>query len=205
MYDELFKLIDFIDTCYNKFTDEWALNDNFLSINQKKFLIKNIYKDSNVLSFIINYRNYLNESVIYDVFLYNVSTFNSFITYRIKTLNSILYKINNYSKSQKHNYGESPVNKCLNDIFGVRIILDFELDYKSLQSAIKKKYGSKYKCIDSSNGDYSATHIYFKRDNYTFQWELQIWDKNHEKSNYISHKEYKQMYTDWEQSNKNRR
>ncbi len=67
---------------------------------------------------------------------------------------------------------------------------------------VEEKYDHKFKCIDSSKNDYVATHIYFKKDNYNFQWELQIWDKKHEKFNYLSHKEYKQMYTDWEDVSK---
>ena len=47
-----------------------------------------------------------------------------------------------------------------------------------------------------------ATHMYFKENNYSFQWELQIWDKKHYESNIISHENYKQGYTKWEEENK---
>lgn len=36
---------------------------------------------------------------------------------------------------------------------------------------------------------------------YKFQWELQLWDKEHEKINLESHARYKQDYTKWEQEN----
>ena len=59
------------------------------------------------------------------------------------------------------------------------------------------------KCIDSSKDvGYIATHIYFKKDNYSFPWELQIWDKTHENSNIMLHEQYKQDYIKWEEENK---
>lgn len=56
----------------------------------------------------------------------------------------------------------------------------------------------RYRCIDSSKGEYRATHLYFRDGNYTFPWELQIWGSCDEKSNLISHKKYKQEYITWE-------
>ena len=41
-------------------------------------------------------------------------------------------------------------------------------------------------------------HIYFKEDNYTFPWELQIWLEQDEKNNLISHAKYKEDYAQWE-------
>lgn len=58
------------------------------------------------------------------------------------------------------------------------------------------------KCIDSSKKEYKATHIYFKQDNFNFQWELQIWNKIDEVNNIISHEKYKQDYAKWERENK---
>ena len=60
----------------------------------------------------------------------------------------------------------------------------------------------KLKCIDSTKNDYKAVHIYFKKDNYAFQWELQIWNKIDATNNIISHEKYKQDYVKWENENK---
>ena len=57
------------------------------------------------------------------------------------------------------------------------------------------------KCIDSSKKAYKATHIYFKQDNWNFQWELQIWNKENEINNINSHEKYKQGYVKWEKEN----
>ena len=42
------------------------------------------------------------------------------VNIRAKTKNSIEYKIKNYI--QNHENGEIPINKCLNDLFGIKII-----------------------------------------------------------------------------------
>lgn len=54
------------------------------------------------------------------------------------------------------------------------------------------------KVIKTYHKEYNAIHIYFKENNYTFPWELQIWLKEHETKNLNSHKMYKQDYTKWE-------
>jgi hypothetical protein len=79
--------------------------------------------------------------------------------------------------------------------------LDFPVNFTKIKENINK-YFPNLKCIESSRGDYYAVHIYFGNDdNYKFQWELQIWDKEHEKTNLESHARYKQDYTKWEREN----
>ena len=58
------------------------------------------------------------------------------------------------------------------------------------------------KLINFIQEEYRATHIYFKQDNYNFQWELQVWNKNNELNNIKSHNKYKQDYVKWEEENK---
>lgn len=123
------------------------------------------------------------------------------INSRVKATNSIEYKINNYM-SIKHEYGKVPINKCFNDIYGIRIILDKAVEYEDIKDFIEKYNYAKIKCYNASKQDYVATHLYFKKNNYSFQWELQIWNKEYEKSNILSHALYKQDYTKWENENK---
>ena len=118
---------------------------------------------------------------------------------RVKAYNSIQYKIQNYEMN--HEKGRIPLKKCLNDIFGLRIIVDFAINFDEIKKYIDE-YFKVLKCIESKRGDYYAVHIYFGNDdNYKFQWELQIWDSNHEKSNLISHALYKQDDTKGENEN----
>ena len=127
------------------------------------------------------------------------NTENSKINIRIKTRNSIEYKIQNYTKN--HEDGKIPINKCLNDIFGIRLITKDNYSFDEIKIFMKNKY-PKLKVIDSTKGQYKATHVYFKEDNFSYQWELQIWNENDEEKNIYSHEIYKQDYAKWERENK---
>ena len=100
------------------------------------------------------------------------------------------------------NIGEVPLNKCFNDLYGIRIIFPQSISYKEIKKFVDEKYKGKLKCYNASKGKYIATHIYFKNGNNSFQWELQIWNKENEKNNINSHEQYKQGYTKWEEENK---
>lgn len=203
MFEELEKLIDFIIGEYSKISEEWKKSPLFDSINQKDKLVRDINDDNNILNTILNYRRFINEwNIELDPalkYLDLVSDVNS----RVKAQNSIEYKISNYM-SEKHEFGKVPLNKCFNDLYGIRIIFDESIKFEDIKKFIDEKYNRALKCYDASKGDYVATHIYFKSGNYCFQWELQIWDKEHEESNLISHDKYKQDYTKWETENKGR-
>ena len=85
--------------------------------------------------------------------------------------------------------------------FGIRIITNEELSINQIINFVHSKYPN-LKVIDSSKGEYKATHIYFRDGNYNFQWELQIWNKCDELNNIESHRKYKQEYVKWEKGNK---
>ena len=201
IYDELQLLIDQIQYLYENITDIWEkVNTN--NINFKKMQVRDIDNDGTIYVTVNQYVGFLNEQS--SIILTNLqSSYNYFnqINARVKTQNSIELKIQNY-KTQKHGLGKIPINKCLNDLFGLRIILKNPLTYKEIYGFIRKTYGNKYKCIDSSKLGYKATHLYFKKDNMSFQWELQIWNNCDRENNLSSHKKYKQEYTTWEKETK---
>lgn len=86
-------------------------------------------------------------------------------------------------------------------VFDIRIICLEELTYEQISKFIDNKH-KELKCINSSKQEYKATHIYFKKNNYNFQWELQIWNKKDEINNINSHEKYKQEYIKWEKENR---
>lgn len=86
-------------------------------------------------------------------------------------------------------------------MFGIRIIFAEEITNNQITNLIQNKFKD-LKCIDSSKQEYKATHIYFKQDNFNFQWELQVWNKIDEINNINSHEKYKQDYVKWEKENK---
>lgn len=200
--EDLERLILCIQEEYTKINKQWKETDKYIPLNMKYKNIDNIYNDEHILAYIFNYRNFVNDNVVNLALELQNLTLDGVVSSRVKALNSIQYKIENYEKN--HENGKIPINKCLNDIFGARIILNQSITFKKICNYINEKFPN-LKCIDSSkdNGNYYAIHIYFERgDNYKFQWELQIWDKEHEEGNFTSHFKYKQDYTKWEKENK---
>lgn len=200
MLNELEKLINFIQNEYIEFNEKWRESNYYTQINLKTNLVCDLLDNEELLNVIFNYREFINENNI--KLLMDFKQFNSNqakVNIRTKTKNSIEYKIKNYI--QNHENGEVPINKCLNDLFGIRIICTEEITNEQIMQLIKEKF-KKLKCIDSSKLEYTATHIYFKQDNFTFQWELQIWNEIDEIANINSHEKYKQDYVKWEKENK---
>lgn len=118
---------------------------------------------------------------------------------RIKNINSIYSKVFKYIY-EKPEKGEIQINKCLNDLFGLRITLNI-FSFDRLGEIIKEAiepYESRLKFIDSSKDEYRAYHLYLKKNNYQLQWEIQFWLKRDSRKNRKSHHEHKQAYTSWE-------
>jgi len=197
---DLIKLIELIQNKYDEINQIWLKNNNYYPLNMKKYKVDDVYKNKDLLSHVLNYRNFVNEYAFYLTTSIQSLKINTIVNSRVKALNSIQFKIDNYEKN--HENGKIPIKKCLNDIFGIRMIFIDELDYNKIINFVKCNY-PKLRCINSDKGEYKAIHIYFGNDNNkNFRWELQLWDKKHEKSNLLSHSKYKQEYTKWE-SDKN--
>lgn len=200
MLKELEKLINFIQTEYIEFNEKWQKSDYYTKINLKNNQVCDLLDNEEMLNTIFNYREFINENNIQ--LLMDFKQFNNDkakVNIRAKTKNSIEYKIKNYIKN--HEDGKVPINKCFNDLFGIRIICSEEITNKQIQELIEDEFQD-LKCIDSSKQEYKATHIYFKQDNFNFQWELQVWNKIDEINNINSHERYKQDYVRWEKENK---
>ena len=201
MLDELEILLDSIKKQYKNLYSEWKQSNLYVPINQRKNLVKDIKNNNEILNTILDDRVFLNENHLDIKIVFDQLHLQSEVNSRVKAQNSIEYKLNNYM-TEKHEYGEVALNKCLNDLYGIRIIFKDNIEYNVIKEFVERKYKGKLKCYDASKGNYVATHIYFKEDNYSFQWELQIWDDAHYVSNIISHEYYKQDYTKWEEENK---
>lgn len=188
-YTEIDKLIVLIQNIYEEICAKWNAFYLGKPVNLKKKLVRDIRDDGSIFSYILAHRAFLAE-------LFSTEQFSlPHVPNRIKTQNSLESKINRYIDN-KPEHGLSPINKCVNDLFGIRIICDGEIDFEDLQNHINCSYG--LKCINAAKADYIATHICFKRDNYSFPWELQVWEKRYTDSNLISHHKYKQNYVLWE-------
>ena len=200
MLNELENFITFIQTEYIQFNKKWQNSDYYTKINLKDNLVVDLSKNEEILNTVFNYREFINENNI-KLFMNfkQFNTENSKVNIRTKAKNSIEYKIKNYIEN--HEDGKVPINKCLNDLFGIRIICTEPIENVQIVELVKSNFKN-LKCIDSSKQDYKATHIYFRQGNFNFQWELQIWNKENEINNITSHEKYKQDYIKWEKENK---
>ncbi|EOE7347262.1 hypothetical protein ACKTMU_003581 [Clostridioides difficile] len=87
------------------------------------------------------------------------------VSYRIKSYHSCLIKYDKY-------YPNMELNKCFNDLLGIRIIVDsyyelFEQDLSSFRLADMR--------IGKANDDgYRGVHLYYQKSNFHYPIELQI-------------------------------
>lgn len=165
-------------------------------INLKKVTVLRVVNKPELFKDIMNYHNFLNDRnlLILDV-LESFKSEQISITARVKARNSILSKLERYNGI--HGTESVPINKCLNDLFGVRMVVDDVL-YEEMMSFIEGIDDNKLKSRNADKDEYKAHHINIKQNNFTYEWELQIWKKSDEESNYKSHSTYKQEYTKWE-------
>lgn len=198
MYNDLKLIIDFILSNYQKACIDWDKHcKDTYSINLKSKTVKNINEDSKIVEYIYDYLNFI-VNISINIDFDSLRFEKSIIRSRVKNRNSIDTKIKIYS-SEEHFFGQIPIKKCLNDLYGFRIVIDDIFDFAEIKAFISNNYPF-LKCIDSSKNGYYATHIYFSKNgcNRFFPLELQIWNINNEESNLNSHKKYKQSYTKWE-------
>lgn len=195
MLEDLGKLIQVIQNNYERICSMWdSTNQNAFSL--KKELVCDTITNADILNRVFEYRSLINDQLAYIVFdLDKINYVNSSVTSRVKAQNSIEYKLNNYCTN--HENGKIPIKKCLNDLLGVRIVINEEFSHQNVKNYMQQNFPS-YKCIDSSKLSYVATHIYFESGNFHFPWELQVWTAKNEKGNKNSHRLYKQEYTEWE-------
>lgn len=192
--EDLRVVLDYAIELHEKFSGEWK--DLGYDINYKKKVISDIGNEGLLYDSIFHYGLFINK---------NYSPFSKFshlpinssrVEFRIKKQNSIEDKIKRYVKKEQK-IGGLGIGKCLNDLFGVRLILSKQHSFDEIKSFVAENYPT-LKCIDSSKDEYIATHIYLKIDNRSLQWEVQVWNKCDEENNKDSHKKYKQWYAKWE-------
>lgn len=173
-------------------------------VNFKKKLVSDIEIDGAIYSHITSYLRYI-EAISFSigVGMIDLSVNNAIaLACRTKNIASIDSKLERYKTGERYKFGKVPINKCLNDIFGARIIIDYQLTLSDIENFLKDNFPQweNLKITDSSKNEYKATHIYFRKNNFSLPWELQIWFVGDEESNRSSHQKYKQGYTAWEHS-----
>ena len=191
--DSIQKCCDFYLNFCDLWNEYWDKNELGKHFNQKKSVVKES-RNKDIYEEIMKYYNFLNN---------NLKEFSidgkSFFDYesRIKGYVSLESKIDKYIYLKKEQ-GKIPINKCLNDLFGMRFTIFDQNTYNEIDSLIKKEFPDmklELRELHSTNFVYRAKHLYLKKDNFNFQWELQLWYQGNEEENKRSHNEKDEHYT----------
>ncbi|MCT0151052.1 hypothetical protein EFM02_01625 [Fructilactobacillus fructivorans] len=102
----------------------------------------------------------------------------------------MLNKLASYYRKSKDCNQNFYVYKCLNDLFGARIVLPGIEDISSnvfyaLETLKSNGIISRYYL--RNDGNYCGIHCYLQFDNRHLTWELQIWDKSNAQKNRAEH------------------
>lgn len=139
----------------------------------------------------VDYIEFLNNEYLTSDSFFNL-TISEGLRSRVKLKESALLKLKKYQNKELES-GSLSMNKCLNDLIGMRLILNkiegnassvrSELDELKQQKIISRWYFRE-------DGEYRGYHCYFKANNNSFPWELQIWDTKWEIKNLNEHQRH---------------
>lgn len=199
--EELVRLINNIGEYHKAFSESFYKNRE--NINFKKFTVNKALKETSYngafMDLVDEYIKQVAHAVLVNGLGINKST--AILRCRGKNRESVLNKLYYY----RHEKSDSniPIQKCLNDIYGFRLIIETELGYEKILGKIKKSKALKVKLFRPyvrKDEKYQAIHIYFKSsNNIYFPWELQIWKKEDKEVNENEHKTHKskRKYINW--------
>ncbi len=174
--------------------------------NQRSTKVIDVKENDSIMESILQYVDYLKEVDFSGLTSLNTAGFT--VTARIKNGNSILDKYEDYINYRPEK-GEVSIQKCFNDLYGIRAIIDTSSISKvEIESLLKRNdIGAIVEIKDvpanQSGYGYKAIHIYFKTDNFTYRWELQVWLSDKEVANTLSHKFHRYKYKNWESESQN--
>lgn len=203
----LSSLVEEIDNNHRRLSKIWIENNDFDNLNLKTSRVDHLVNKKEMtiepefLNLVNDYHQFLYINTADIEFEYDYSQFD--VRTRIKQKDSIVNKLFHYRNNGNiRGLGKVPINKCLNDIFGIRIVFE-ELNFGSsyFNSHITKLIDTyNLRIVNKRNEDYKATHLYFKSErNIYFPWELQLWSSRDAETNEKSHEEHadKRKYTEW--------
>ena len=87
------------------------------------------------------------------------------ISYRIKSIDSVKWKLERYKDTERD------LRSVLNDLLGIRFIVE---DYAAIGKYDFLRMVDLTAGKESDDG-YRGIHLYFQKDNYHYQIEVQIW------------------------------
>lgn len=197
--EKLVKLINNIGQYHKDFSESFYENKE--KINFKKITVNKVLKETSYNGAFMDLVDEYIKEVAHEVLVNEIKTNDFILRFRGKNRESVLNKLYyyRYEKSDSN----IPIQKCLNDIYGFRLIIKDELDYEEILEKIENSKELKVQLFRQyvrKDEKYRAIHIYFKSSsNIFFPWELQIWKKEDEEVNESEHKNHKskRKYINW--------
>ena len=187
---------------HERYSEEWrqyAKEHGISLFNQKSNKVIQLKNNEAMFDAVQEYLLFLSEKS--ELNLVESGTEGYILNQRVKQFNSVVEKIEDYCNYRSEK-GKVDISKCLNDLFGRRIVIDCDsLTHEDVCSIIdnnKEHLTCIKRDVPGKDTHYVATHIYFKIDNKTFRWELQVWKESDAKSNQISHATHRYKYKKWE-------
>lgn len=179
-----------IEDAYLQLSNEFYSNEKFDIGNLNKLSVSDFQNDTdNLLVLLPAYIDFLNEKSTVEtlISLLSIPGFRQ----RVKVFETAKEKINAYSISEKQR-GTLYVGKCVNDLFGMRIILDnLNENAKEILNFLKNSgIKSIKRPYERNDGAYHAIHFYIRDNNHHFSWEVQLWDTTCFASNVAAHEEH---------------
>ncbi len=200
--EKIVQLINNIGEYHKTFSKNFYKN-NDSNINLKKTTIDKILKEISYnglfMDLIDEYIKLISKEILVSEIRSNSSKFT--IRFRGKNRESVLNKLYYYRFDREE--FQIPIQKCLNDIMGFRIILESNLSYDELLEKIENSNLLKVQLFRQyvrKDENYHAIHIYLKSSsNIYLPWEVQIWKKEDEQVNESEHKNHKskRKYINW--------
>lgn len=189
--------IEVMNDMHIKFSTRFYNQEDFKSIkwrNLKKIYVSNaLENDFFMQNFLLKYQKSI-LSFDFDSYLLPIGLEvpkedNSILRYRSKLMDTTVKKMEQYARREQE-IGTIPVYKCLNDLFGARLVLknvNKETD-KINNLLIQNKVNKKLKWYYYRNQDgYKSYQCYFQMNNKVLPWELQIWDSKDRQNNIQAH------------------
>ena len=200
-YAKLSELILRIQEEYDRTNDLWAAlsgSNDVRDLNMGRIRVRHCSDTPDLNEQTKAYRDFIADNLDESRIALDDADFD--VAYRVKTLDSIFDKIRRYNRNPRL-LGNTPVNKCLNDVFGIRMIVQCTVMADDIIGYVNDRHPG-LKVLDSSKTEddeavYIATHIYFRESNRRYPWELQKWSVEHTETNYESHRERKEAYVRW--------
>ncbi|WP_165210668.1 hypothetical protein [Streptococcus tangpeifui] len=201
MFDEIVSLINEIGKLHQDFSHNFF--KGHIAYNLKRTRVDKVLQETSYdETFISLVDDYIEELSYWLIFLeFNSKSLILETRFRGKNKESALNKLYYYRVGKSD--PTIPVQKCLNDLLGFRIIINNTIDYDCLLDKIKRSDKLNIKLFRPyvrTDENYKGIHLYVKSDNnHYFPWEIQIWQKSDEISNERSHRNHKEkrQYINW--------